>query len=81
MTGSESRRRLRLPGFLERRRRQRMYERTREVVDRATRRWLWQETQAERLVRDRLDEVTEGRLSPYDLAAEILDGLRQGEQV
>jgi len=68
-------------GELERRRRQRMYDRTREVVDRATRRWLWQETQAERLIRDRLDEVTEGRLSPYDLAAEILDGLRQGEQV
>jgi LAO/AO transport system kinase len=68
-------------GELERRRRQRMYERTREVVDRATRRWLWQETQAERLVRNRLDEVADGRLNPYDLAAEILDGLRQGEQV
>jgi LAO/AO transport system kinase len=68
-------------GELEHRRRRRLLERTREVVDRAARRWLWQETQAERLVRDRLDDVAEGRLSPYDLAAEILDGLRQGEQV
>jgi len=58
-----------------------MFERTREVVDRATRRWLWQETPAEQLVRGRLDEVADGRLSPYDLAAEILDELRQGEQV
>jgi LAO/AO transport system kinase len=68
-------------GELLHRRRQRLLERTREVVDRATRRWLWQETQAERLVRDRLDDVAQGRVSPYDLAAEILDGLRQGEQV
>jgi len=68
-------------GELEQRRRQRLLERTREVVDRATRRWLWQETQAERVVRGRLDEVAQGRLSPYSLAAEIVDGLRQGERV
>jgi LAO/AO transport system kinase len=68
-------------GELEQRRRQRLLERTREVVDRAARRWLWRETQAERMVRDRLDDVAHGRLSPYDLAAEILDGLRQGERV
>jgi len=68
-------------GELQHRRRERLLDRTREVVDRATRRWLWQETQAERLVRDRLDDVAHGRLSPYDLAAEIVDGLRQGERV
>jgi GTPase len=68
-------------GELLHRRRQRLLERTREVVDRATRRWLWQETQAERLVRDRLDDLAQGRVSPYDLAAEILDWLRQGERV
>jgi len=68
-------------GQLEARRRQRLFERTREVVERATRRWLWQETQAERLVRDRLDELADGRLSPYDLAAEIVESLRQGERV
>jgi hypothetical protein len=50
-------------------------------VDRAARRWIWQETRAERTVRERLDEVVAGRLSPYGLAAEILDGLREGERV
>jgi LAO/AO transport system kinase len=68
-------------GELERRRRARLAARTREVVDRAARRWIWQETRAERLLGERLDEVVEGRLSPYDLAAEILDGLREGERV
>jgi LAO/AO transport system kinase len=68
-------------GELARRRRQRMYERTREVVDRATRQWVWQETGAEQVIRDRLDEVAAGRLSPYDVAAEVLDGLKQGSRV
>jgi len=39
------------------------------------------EGRSEQLVRGRLDEVADGRLSPYELAAEILDELRQGEQV
>jgi GTPase len=68
-------------GELERRRRERLAARTREVVDRAARRWIWQETRAERILGERLDEVVEGRLSPYELAAEILDGLREGERV
>ncbi|HET8623934.1 MAG TPA: methylmalonyl Co-A mutase-associated GTPase MeaB, partial [Gemmatimonadales bacterium] len=68
-------------GELERRRRDRLAARTREVVDRATRRWVWEETRAGRLVRDRLDDVAAGRLSPYELAAEILDDLREGERV
>jgi LAO/AO transport system kinase len=68
-------------GELARRRRRRLLERTREVVERAARRWLWDETSAERQVTERLDDVAAGRLSPYDLAAEILDGLRQGERV
>jgi LAO/AO transport system kinase len=68
-------------GELERRRRRRLLDRTREVVDRATRRWIWEETQAERLIGERMDELAGGRISPYDLAAEILEGLRQGERV
>jgi hypothetical protein len=32
-------------------------------------------------VRERMDELADGRLSPYELATEILDGLRQGERV
>ncbi len=65
-------------GGLTERRRRRLLERTREVVDRAVRRWTWEETRAEQLIADRLDEVVEGRLSPYDVATEVLEGLKQG---
>lgn len=70
-----------LSGTLEQRRRRRMLERTREVVDRAARRWMWGETHAEQLISDRLDQVVEGRLSPYDVATEVLDGLKQGARL
>ena len=66
---------------LQRRRRQRLYERTREVVERAARQWVWQETAAEQMILDRLEEVVAGRVSPYEVAAEVLDGLRQGSRV
>ena len=65
-------------GQLAERRRRRLFDRTREVVDRATRRWVWEETGAERHVAGRLDDVAEGRASPYEVAAEVLDGLKQG---
>ena len=68
-------------GELDQRRRRRLLERTREVVERAARRWLWEETRAEQLITDRLDEVVSGRLSPYELAAEILEELKEGERI
>ena len=68
-------------GSLAERRRGRLLQRTREVVDRATRRWVWDETRAEALIAERLDEVVQGRLSPYDVAAEVLDGLKQGARI
>jgi LAO/AO transport system kinase len=68
-------------GSLEERRRRRMLERTREVVDRAARRWMWNETQAEQVISDRLDRVVEGTLSPYDVAGEVLEGLKQGARL
>jgi LAO/AO transport system kinase len=68
-------------GELGHRRRQRLYQRTREVVDRTTRQWLWQETAVDQVIRDRLGELVAGRLSPYELAAEVLDGLKQGSRV
>jgi LAO/AO transport system kinase len=68
-------------GALEQRRRQRLAERTREVVDRATRRWVWQESHAEDAIAARLDDVTAGQLSPYDLAAEIVAALKEGARV
>jgi LAO/AO transport system kinase len=70
-----------LTGALQARRRRRLLDRTREVVNRATRRWIWEETRAEPLIAERLDEVVEGRLSPYDVATEVLDGIRQGERI
>jgi LAO/AO transport system kinase len=66
---------------LELRRRRRLLERTREVVERNTRRWLWEETRAEQLITDRLDEVAAGQLSPYELAAEVVEELKQGERI
>jgi LAO/AO transport system kinase len=68
-------------GELERRRRRRLLERTREVVERATRRWLWEETRAEQLISDRLDELAGGQLSPYELATDVLEDLKQGERI
>ena len=68
-------------GTLEARRRRRMLERTREVVDRAARRWMWDETHADQLISDRLDQMVDGKLSPYDVAAEVLDGLKQGARL
>src|SRR5690242_12216237 len=68
-------------GTLEQRRRRRMLDRTREVVDRATRRWIWEETRAEERIAGRLDEIAAGRVSPYEVAAELLDGIKQGERI
>ena len=68
-------------GELERRRRRRLSDRTREVVDRATRKWIWEETRAEQLIGLRMDQVVAGQLSPYEVAAEVLDGLKQGARI
>jgi LAO/AO transport system kinase len=68
-------------GELETRRRRRLMERTREVVDRATRKWVWEETRAEQLIAERLDEVAQGRTSPYELAQDVLEELKQGERI
>ena len=65
-------------GELARRRKTRMRDRTRDVVDRSLRRWAWDESRAAALIDDKLDEVADGRLSPYELADTIVDGLRQG---
>lgn len=65
-------------GTLRERRRRRLEERTREVVDRALVRWVWDETAADQAIRDRLDDLEAGRVSPYELAGSILDALKQG---
>ena len=68
-------------GELAVRRRDRLAQRTREVVDRAARRWVWHESHAEAAIATRLDEIGAGVVSPYELAAEIVATLREGERV
>ena len=65
-------------GRLVERRRQRLAARTRAVLERAVQRWLLEATRAEELLAQRLDEVVDGRRSPYDVAAEILDQVKAG---
>src|SRR5258706_61538 len=59
-------------GKREERRKRRLAARTRAVVNRAIRQWVWEETRAEDLVTQRLDDVAAGKRSPYDVAAEVL---------
>lgn len=61
------------------RRRRRVHAMTREVADRALRRWLWQESEADARLAVRMDDVLAGRMSPYELAAELVDGFRQAQ--
>jgi len=63
-------------GRLAERRRQRLAARTRAVLERNVRRWLLEATRVEELLARRLDDVADGRRSPYDVAAEILDQLK-----
>ncbi len=65
-------------GRLDVRRRERLADRTRGAVERSLRQWVWTETPAAELLAQRLDDVTAGRRSPYDVAAEILDQVRTG---
>jgi LAO/AO transport system kinase len=68
-------------GNLVARRRIRMQQRTREVVERAARRWIWEETQAEQMIAQRIDDAVAGQISPYEIAAEVLESLKQGARV
>jgi LAO/AO transport system kinase len=65
-------------GALAARRRERLVARTRVVVERALRRWAWDEMGAAELVAARLDDVASGRRSPYDVAAEVMSHVKTG---
>jgi LAO/AO transport system kinase len=65
-------------GKLVERRKRRLAARTRAVVNRAIRQWVWDATKAEELVTRRLNDVAAGTRSPYDVAAEVLDQVRNG---
>ena len=66
-------------GKREERRKRRLAARTRAVVNRAIRQWVWEETDAEALLSKRLDDVAAGTRSPYDVAAEVLKQVRNGK--
>ncbi len=68
-------------GELVERRRRRLALRTREVVRRAMERWIWNETNAVALIEDRLDDMASGRLSPYEVAAEVVTSVKEGVRV
>jgi LAO/AO transport system kinase len=63
---------------LEARRRRRLAQQTREVVRRAIDRWVWSETPVQALIDERLDDMTAGIRSPYDVAAEAVTSLKEG---
>jgi len=65
-------------GKLAERRKRRLADRTRAVVNRAIRQWVWDETRAEALLARRLDDVAAGTRSPYEVAAEVLEHVRNG---
>ena len=64
-------------GELGRRRQARMLRHTREVVDRALRRLVWEEADGETTLRRGLERLAAGTANPYDLAQEILAGLKK----
>ncbi|MBI4542671.1 MAG: methylmalonyl Co-A mutase-associated GTPase MeaB [Gemmatimonadetes bacterium] len=68
-------------GTLATRRRRRLDLRTREVVDRALRRWAWSDAESRRHLEAALSEVAAGRVSPYDAAAGIVARLQRSEGV
>jgi GTPase len=65
-------------GLLGRRRRERLAERTRAAVNRALAHWVWEQTSAETLLGEALDDMSAGKRSPYEVAAAIVDHARTG---
>ena len=65
-------------GTLALRRRRRLAERTRSLVERHLADWLWEETAAPDVLERRLDGMVEGDRNPYEVAAEILDQVKGG---
>jgi LAO/AO transport system kinase len=64
-------------GELERRRQARMLRHTREVVDRALHRMVWEDADGETTLQRGLERLAAGTVNPYDLAQEILAGLKK----
>lgn len=69
---------LELSGRLALRRRERLAERTRAVVNRTLRSWIWEASPAESILAAALDGMTAGTQSPYEVAARIIDQAKSG---
>ncbi|UCC48028.1 MAG: methylmalonyl Co-A mutase-associated GTPase MeaB [Gemmatimonadota bacterium] len=65
-------------GVLEERRRQRLLERVRAVVDRGLRTRVWREGDGEAILERARADLESGRRTPYDVAGEILGALGPG---
>lgn len=80
VTGALDRHRqwLEVSGQLVERRRRRLELRTREVVTRALERWVWDDNRIQSQIDDRLDDMLAGRTSPYEVADQVLAGLKEG---
>lgn len=63
-------------GALAARRRRRLEARTREVLERALRRWVWSDAGPRAAVDGALADVAAGKRSPYEAAAEVLERIR-----
>ncbi len=66
-------------GGLAARRRTRLEQHTREVVDRAVSAWMWRARGGEELLRRRFSAVVSGQISPYRLAHEIIARLNEDD--
>lgn len=67
-------------GKLSERRRKRMERHTRDIVGRILEDMIWRGCGGERVLLSGMDEVLEGGKSPYRLAHEIVDCLKQGKE-
>jgi LAO/AO transport system kinase len=68
-------------GTLESRRRVRLAERTRAVIDRRVQQWLWNEGPAPDILAQRIDDAVGGLTSPYEIAAEVIAAVKEGARV
>ena len=64
----------RLPGI----RREQLIRHTREVVDRALSRIVWEDSESEAVLEAGIEDVVAGKSSPYRLAHDIVDRLQRG---
>ena len=62
----------RLPGI----RREQLIRHTREVVDRALSRIVWEDSESEAVLEAGIEDVVAGKSSPYRLAHDIVDRLQ-----